>query len=143
MGKVKVRRVVTDTNVIVSAFLFSGTPGKLIPIWKSGRIQPLISREIIDEYLSVLAYPKFKLSEQEIEFIIYHEILPYFRIVRAKHGPVIIQDDPSDDKFIRCAETGNAQIIISGDHHLIALRSYGKLRILTPSEFLKSNSPTS
>ena len=138
MGKGKVRRVVIDTNVIVSAFLFGGTPGKLIPIWKSGRIQPLISREIIDEYLSVLAYPKFKLSEQEIEFILYHGILPYFRVFRAKHGPIIIQDNPSDDKFIRCAEAGNAQIIISGDQHLIALKSYGKLRILTPSEFLKA-----
>jgi hypothetical protein len=137
MGKVKIRRVIIDTNVIVSASLFGGTPGKLIPIWKSGHIQPLISREIIDEYLSVLAYPKFKLSEQEIEFILYHEILPYFRVVRPKHGPVIIQDDPSNDKFIRCAEAGNAQTIISGDQHLIALKSYGKLRILTPSEFLK------
>ena len=129
-------RVVIDTNVVVSAFLFGGTPGKLIPMWKSGRIQPFASKEIIDEYLRVLAYPKFNLSEEEINFILYHEILPYFEVVRAKHGPLIIADDPLDDKFIRCAEAARAKIIISGDQHLTDLKSYGKVRILIPSRFI-------
>ena len=70
MGKVKVRRVVIDTNVLISAFLFGGDPGELIPLWKSGRIHPLASKGIIDEYLRVLAYPKFSLSPEEINFIV-------------------------------------------------------------------------
>ena len=143
MGKDQIIRIVIDTNVVVSALLFGGTPGKLIPLWQSGEIQPLASREILDEYLKVLAYPKFELSEEEINFILYHEILRYFEAVRTKRGPVIIRDDPSDDKFIRCAETGKASVIVSGDEHLLALKSFKKLRILTPVQFLKNMSQQS
>jgi putative PIN family toxin of toxin-antitoxin system len=62
MGKVKVKRVVIDTNVVISALLFGGEPGELIPLWKSGRIKPLASKEMVDEYLRVLTYPKFGLT---------------------------------------------------------------------------------
>ncbi|HUV78095.1 MAG TPA: putative toxin-antitoxin system toxin component, PIN family, partial [Desulfobacterales bacterium] len=65
MGKIKEIRVVIDTNIIVSAILFGGIPGELIPLWKSGRIKPLASKKIIEEYIKVLAYPKFELSETE------------------------------------------------------------------------------
>ncbi len=136
MGQVKVTRVVIDTNVVISAFLFEGGPGELVPLWKSGRINPLASREIIDEYLRVLTYPKFGLAPEEIDFILYQEILPHFEIVRAKPGPVIVRDDPSDDKFIRCAEAGNAKIIISGDQHLLRLKRYRAIEIMTPGQFL-------
>ena len=138
MGKIKVRAVVIDTNVVVSALLFGGTPGELIPLWKEGNIQPKASKEIIEENIRVLAYPKFNLSEDEINFLLYHEILPYFEVVRVHRGRVIISDDPSDDKFIRCAKSGKADIIISGDQHLLSLKSYGKINILTPAEFLKN-----
>ena len=138
MGKIKVRPIVIDTNVVVSALLFGGVPGELVPLWKAGLIQPKTSKEIIDEYIKVLAYPKFNLSEEEINFLLYHEILPYFEVVRVKLGHAIIRDDPSDDKFIRCAEASKANIIISGDRHLLSLKSYGKVKIVTPSQFLKA-----
>jgi len=137
MGKIKEIRAVIDTNVIVSAILFGGIPGKLISLWKSGRITPLASKDMIDEYIKVLAYPKFKLSENEINYIFYNEILPYFEVVTPKPGRKIIQEDPSDDKFIHCAESGKASVIVSGDHHLLNLKSYDKIKILTPYQFLK------
>jgi len=123
--------------VIVSAILFGGIPGELISLWKSGHIQPLASKDIIDEYIKVLTYPKFKLSEKEINYILYNEILPYFEVVTLKPGQAIIQKDPSDDKFLHCANAGRASVIISGDQHLINLKSYGKIKILTPSQFLE------
>ncbi len=136
MGKVKVERIVIDTNVVISAFLFGGEPGRLIPLWKSGRISPLASKEIVDEYLRVLTYPKFGLAPGEIDFMLYQEVLPHFEIVRAKPGPVIVRDDPADDKFIRCAEAGQAKRIISGDQHLLRLKQYRTIKILTPAQFL-------
>jgi putative PIN family toxin of toxin-antitoxin system len=137
MGKVEITRLVIDTNVVVSALLFGGVPGKLVPLWKSGRIRALASKEMIEEYLRVLTYPKFELSEEEINYLLYQEILPYFEIVWTKPGPVIVEEDPSDDMFIRCADAGKANTIISGDQHLLDLKSYGKVKILTPSQFLK------
>jgi len=136
MGSVKVRSVVIDTNVLVSALLFGGVPGKLIPLWKGRMIRPKASKEIIDEYLRVLAYPKLQLSEEEINFLLYYEILPYFEIVRIKEGPTLVVKDPSDDKFIRCAQAAGARIIISGDQHLLKLSPYLKIQILSPSDFL-------
>ena len=132
MGAVK---VVVDTNVVISALLFGGTPAKLIALWQSDTIKPVASKEIVDEYLRVLTYPKFKLSEEEINFLLYQEILPYFDVIETHPGPRIIKSDPADDKFIRCALAANALYIISGDQHLLALKSYQKFRILTPVEF--------
>ena len=133
------KSVVIDTNVIVSALLFGGKPGELIRFWKTGQIQPLISKEITEEYLRVLAYPKFNLSEKEISFLLNHEILPYFKAVKIKPGrwKTTVEDDPSDDMFIRCAVSGMCKIIISGDRHLLDLKTYGKIRILSVSLFFK------
>jgi putative PIN family toxin of toxin-antitoxin system len=139
MGTQKVVRVVIDTNVIISALLFGGIPGQLIPLWKSGLIKPLASAEIINEYIQVMTYPKFKLIEEEIHYLLHFEILPYFIVVSV--GPPlspIIQKDPSDDMFLLCAEAGKANLIISGDQHLLSLKNYKQIKILNPEQFVKS-----
>ena len=137
MGKIKVVPVVIDTNVVVSALLFGGVPGEIVNLWKTGIIQPKASKEIVDEYIRVLAYPKFDLTEEEINFLLYHEILVYFDVVTVKTRQKIVKDDPSDDKFIRCAQAAKARIIISGDQHLLKLKSYRNINIITPAQFLK------
>jgi putative PIN family toxin of toxin-antitoxin system len=135
MGAVK---VVVDTNVVISALLFGGEPGKLITCWQHGKIKPAASKQIIEEYLRVLAYPKFKLSEKEINFLLYQEILPYFDVVDVQSGPRIIEKDSADDKFIRCALAARTQYIISGDQHLLAIKKYQKIIILSPADFIKT-----
>jgi uncharacterized protein len=129
--------VVIDTNVFLAALLFGGTPGKLISLWKSGKIQPQLNKTAVAELLRVLAYPKFELTENEIQYLLYVEILPFCKVVPKKSGPVIITEDPSDDVFLRCCEVSNARALISGDGHLLALKTYGNALILTPSQFLK------
>jgi putative PIN family toxin of toxin-antitoxin system len=59
VGAKEIKKVVIDTNILVSALLFDGIPGKLIPLWKEKRIIPLCSKDIVDEYLRVLASLKF------------------------------------------------------------------------------------
>jgi uncharacterized protein len=137
-----VKSVVIDTNVLVSALLFGGLPGRLVLLWKRGKIRPYASTAIIDEYIRVFAYPKFELSEQEIHFLLYDEILPYFEIIKVVAGESIIKNDPSDDLFIWCAQTAGSESIISGDTHLLRMKAYGKIRILTPAQFLKAFSST-
>ena len=133
MGALK---VVIDTNVVISALLFGGEPGKIVTFWQGGIIKPAASKEIINEYLRVLTYPKFKLSEEEINYLLYQEIIPYFDIIDVKPGPQIIKQDPEDDKFIRCASAASAGYIISGDRHLLALKEYQSIKILSPSDFV-------
>lgn len=137
MGKIKIIRVVIDTNVLVSALLFGGIPGELIPLWKNKRILPLLSDSILDEYLHVLAYPKFRLTEKEIRYLLYHEILPWFDIVSVSaEFEIIIADDPTDDKFLHCARAGKADTIISGDQHLLTLHTYNEILIVNPVQFI-------
>ena len=93
-------------------------------------------KEIIDEYLRVLTYPRFKLTTKEIEFLLFQEIVPFFDIILIKSGKTIVKSDPSDDKFIYCAEAAVAEFIISGDQHLLKLRQYGKTKIITAKAFL-------
>jgi putative PIN family toxin of toxin-antitoxin system len=136
MGQITVIPVVVDTNVIVSALLFGGTPARLIDLWKGGRIQLFVCKEMIDEIMRVLTYPRFKLTEKEIDYLLYYEILPYSEIVDIPSGPGIISQDPSDDKFIRCVQAAGAGVIVSGDRHLLLLKEHEDIKILTPARFL-------
>jgi putative PIN family toxin of toxin-antitoxin system len=132
-------RVVLDTNAVVSALLFSGISSKLVSLWQKGSITPLLSREVLDEYLRVLSYPKFELSEKEIKELIQEEILPYTEVVKPKRRLRVVQRDPSDNKFLECAVAGNARVIISGDKDLLSLRRYRQIRIQSPAQFLDDN----
>ena len=129
-------RVVLDTNALVSALLFSGLSSKLVSRWRNGAITLLLSRDILDEYLRVLSYPKFELSEEDIKELIQEEILPYAEVVKPKRRLRVVQRDPSDDKFLECAVAGKASVIISGDKDLLSLGRYGRIRIQTPAQFL-------
>ena len=138
MGTLEVIRVVLDTNVLVSGLLFGGTPGKLLDLWKTGTIRLIMSRVMLDEFLRVLAYPKLRLSEEEIHYLLYVEVLPHVEMVKVHPGPILIPMDPSDDMFLQCAVAAGAKYIISGDRHLLQLKSYKRINILSPAEFLYS-----
>jgi putative PIN family toxin of toxin-antitoxin system len=132
-------RVVLDTNAVVSALLFSGISSNLVSLWQKGLITLLLSREILDEYLGVLSYPKFELSEGEIKELIQEEILPYAEVVKPKRRLRVVQRDPSDNKFIECAVAGKARVIISGDKDLLSLGRYRQIHIQSPAQFLADN----
>jgi len=136
MGTFEVIPVVLDTNVLVSGLLFGGTPGRLVDLWKAGRIRPVMSKKMVDELLLVLAYPKFQLTEEDIHYLLYVEVLPYVQMAKVRSGTVLISPDPSDDMFLRAAVAAGAKYIISGDRHLLQLKSYKRIPILSPAEFL-------
>lgn len=131
-------RVVLDTNVLVSAFLFTGITSQMVPLWQKGSITVLLSREILDEYLRVLAYPKFQLSEEEIKGLIEEELLPFVQVIKPGTRIHVVKRDPSDNKFLECAVAGKADALISGDKDLLVIRHYRRIRIQTVSQFLDS-----
>lgn len=131
-------RVVLDTNVLISALLFAGVTSDLVPLWQKDAITVLLSREILDEYLRVLAYPKFELSEHEIKGLIEQELLPFVQVIKPGTRIRVVRRDPSDNKFLECAVAGKAAVVISGDKDLLALRHYRRVRIQTPARFLEN-----
>jgi len=133
----KNRRVVLDTNVVVSALLFRGELSRLHALWKRKAFTIVASREIVEEYLRVLAYPKFNLTEKEIGDIIREELLPCIEPVMVAEELKGVCVDPDDDKFLACAEAAKADVVVSGDEHLLSLKKYKGCPIITAEKFLR------
>jgi uncharacterized protein len=132
-------RVVLDTNVLVSALLFTGISSELVSLWQRSAITVLLSRGILEEYLRVFSYPKFQLLEGEIKGLIEEELLPYVEVVKPRRRLRIVERDPSDNKFLECAVAGKARAIISGDKDLLSIGRYRQIRIQSPAQFLDEN----
>lgn len=128
-------RVVLDTNVLVSALLFRlRSMAWLRPLWQSGVIVPLISRDTIAELHRVLLYDRFGLSDSErVEALRLYR--PWCEIVI---GPDDIDvpecRDPSDIPFLQLALAGRADALVTGDSDLLALAPVFAIPIITPSE---------
>jgi putative PIN family toxin of toxin-antitoxin system len=130
-------RVVLDTNVVVSALLFKTTLSKIIDLWQRGTIIPVISKDTFQELQTVLAYPKFALTQDEIRAMLEGEILPFFEVIEVREDVKGICADPADDKFLACALAASANYLVSGDKALTDLKQYKSVRIIKPSDFLK------
>ena len=129
-------RAVLDTNVVVSALLFSGLPARLVSAWQASRFHPVLSSPILDEYLRTLAYPKFRLAPAAIRALAEEAILPFFETVRVKVPHFTMLRDPDDAKFIECALAASVPWIVSGDSDLLDVGRVESVRIITVREFL-------
>jgi putative PIN family toxin of toxin-antitoxin system len=132
----EIARVVLDTNVIVSALLFEGAASALVGLWERRRIVPLVCAETLRELISVLAYPKFGLTEAEIRAMVNEDILPYIEAVKIKSEITGVSPDAADDIFLSCALNGKADVVVSGDAHLLRLREFEGIRMESLSAFL-------
>jgi hypothetical protein len=57
-------------------------------------------------------------------------------LVNPKFKFRVIEEDPEDDKVLDCALQAHAEFIVSGDRHLLKLRKFRNVRILSPRGFL-------
>lgn len=135
-------RIVLDTNVYVSALMKpASTPGKVFKkIINSASYELVVSEAILDEILRVLFYPKVRKYIQGADEEIKHWVQTISMIAHIvfpePHDEIIVQEDPDDDKFILAAQDGKAKVIISGDAHLLKLKKFQGITIITPQEFI-------
>lgn len=130
-------RIVLDTNCLISALIFKG--GRLAVLrhaWQRGAITPIVCKETVDELIRVLAYPKFALAREDIDILL-AEILPFAetRRIKASDTPVSGLRDPDDAVFVHLAKQSKADMLVSGDAHLLKL-NLADVRILTPADFM-------
>lgn len=130
-------RAVLDTNVVISALLFSGPPSQLVSAWQSGRLRPVVSGPIFDEYLRVLAYPKFELTPAEIRGLVEEDLLPFIETITASPAAIPKLRDLDDAKFIACATTAGVRWLVSGDDDLLSLRRIESVEIVSVNAFLQ------
>jgi uncharacterized protein len=129
-------RVVLDTNVLVSAILLKGRLSRFQELWKNGTLSPLLSKETFQEFKTVLSYPKFSLSKDEIKAIMEDELLPYFEVIDIKEKIHGVCRDPNDDMFLSVAVNAQTPYVVTGDKDLLALRKYKSIKIVSPQEYL-------
>ena len=134
--------VVIDTSVIVSGILSrKGAPAELLNAWRDRRFLLLCSSAIVAEVRAVVQYPrirhKYYLSDEEIEqtvALLEHDAL---LVVGDANVAGSVPDDPKDEMFLVCALDGQADVVVSGDHHLLDLGSYQDIPIMTARQFLE------
>ena len=131
-------RVVLDTNCIISALIFSKRKMAWLRYrWQSGEIVPLVSKDTANELLRVLAYPKFKLSQEE-QALLVADFLPYAETVTNFNLPTnlpVIRDQ-ADQMFIILAVVGKAEVLVTGDDDLLVIKdSFKTPPIMSLSEF--------
>ena len=127
-------RVVLDTNIVISS-LWGGHPGRIMDLWKNSRFHLLISGPILREYLDVLA--RFGLTEEQVKErgLLFVES-PCSIWVRPTRSASVVTEDPSDNRFLECAIAGDADFIVSGDHHLLSIKRFHGIPIIKAKEFL-------
>ena len=137
MGKKKLR-IVLDTNVVLSVLLFGGRLEFIRKALKDGQLRLLFSEDTLEELVRVLHYPKFGLEDEEIDFLIYVEVLPYAEVVEnVVEIDKEICRDKDDIKFLECAVSGKADYVVSGDDDLVSIGEFEGIKIITPAELKK------
>jgi len=134
MGK----KVVLDTNVFVSALGWKGASREIFKGCIDGDLELFISTEIFNEIKRVLNYPKLKFSQDEIDGFL-DQILEVGNLIEATVKVEKIKDDPTDNKFLECAVTVDADNIISRDPHILKIKEFEGIRIISPDDFMKKN----
>ena len=127
-------KVVLDTNVIVSGLNFpTSNPARILLLVASGEVTNFTSKHIVNETRRILA-DKFFWTPEEVEAA-EAWLETFSKSVNPKTRIAVIDDDP-DNRILECAMEGQADFIISGDHHLTDLKNYQGIKIIAPSAFL-------
>jgi len=128
-------KVVLDTNVYISAIVFGGKPEEIRKLSREGKISLLISEAILKEIAEALRR-KFNWQNWQISQAI-DEIRELATLVIPGEVISVIKEDDADNRILECALEGKAQYIVSGDeHHLLPLKEYQGIKILSPTDFL-------
>ena len=133
-------RLVLDTNVLISALLWPGTPTRLIDLASEGEIQLFTSRALLDELSETLLRPKFTQAVAATGLspgvlIKHYQRLAY--LVTARKLTQQICRDADDDAVLACALAAKAHIIATGDKDLLVLHPFRGINILNPAEAVR------
>jgi len=128
-------KIILDTDVFISGVFFTGPPYQILRAWRDGKVQLVISQEILEEYQRV-----GKTLARQFPGIDVGPILELLTIkaelVAAPGLPEPVCDDPDDDKFLACALASKARLIVSGDKQLLRVSGYRRIVIVSPRRFM-------
>lgn len=137
-------RVVIDTSVYISGFTYPGRSRDVLELMLKNRIDVYISEFIIREIEKVLE-EKFDWSPKAVRRLI-TLLRKKAKVIEPKTTLSVIREKDDDNRILECALDARAQYLVTGDkRHLLSLKSYRGIKILSPGEFIQeiSQSPDS
>ena len=127
-------KVVLDTNVFVSGVFFGGIPGRVLEAWRDGKVEVILSREIVEEYVRVGEELADRFTGVDLSAAL--DLLTVSAtLVTSPPLPDRASRDPDDDKFLACALAAGADCVVSGDRDLLDLSLYEGIVVLSPRDF--------
>ena len=132
-------RVVADTNTVVSGLLWRGNPRQVMEAARSGTLQLYTTPSLLAEIEDVLQRPKFAHRLSLAGVTARNLVMGYPALARLIEPAVIdpvILPDPDDDAVLACAVAAQAEAIVTGDAHLLDLKQYEGIPILTAAQLL-------
>lgn len=130
------KRVVLDTNIYISGFLFDGPQRRILEQALIRRFQVFISDNIMSEIREVLSRPKFGLSTAQIHRMM-SEIENLNELTESNDMLTDVCRDRDDHMIIECAVASGADYIVSGDNDLLTLGCYEVIKIVNSAKFLE------
>jgi uncharacterized protein len=131
-------KVVLDTNVLVSGVIASGYSAQILDAARGEEIKIVTSIHMLEEFSDVVSRRRIVRKYPEVTENA-EALLDFFRafaeIVSGVPEEDQVSQDRDDDFVLACAVDGKADYIVSGDPHLLGLKSYKQIPVLTPREF--------
>jgi len=134
------KKVVLDTNTIISGLLWDGNESAIIRKAEQKEIIIFTSELLLKELEKVLQRDKFQKRLKNKKYSIKKSIKKIrllFNIVEPKQSIDTIKNDPDDNRVLECAVCAKADIIVSGDNDLLNLKNYLGINIITAKKFLE------
>ena len=134
------KKVVIDTNVLVSGTFWTGASYRVLSLIDKDEINLVISSQITKEYARIINSSEIldkTTINQKTRIHSVNKLLQKAIIVEPKEHIDIIKEDKDDNKFIEAAISGFAGYIITNDKHILKLKEYKGIKILTSEDFLK------
>lgn len=134
------KRIVCDTNILVSGLLWKGAPRRILTGIEQGKFSLFTSRELLDELDRVLCYRrlvailgKAGVPRQDVlRWAVRHATI----VMVKPFGRVVVTTDPCDARVLACAVSASADVIVSGDKHLLSLGKHDGIPIMRAAVFL-------
>ena len=134
-------RRVLDTNVVLSGLLWRSHPGRLLDLAKEEAISLHTSSAPRDELADMLSREKWTAmlaTRQTDAAYLMQRYGVLAKVVRPKRIGCVVPNDPDDDAVIACALAARADLIVSGDKHLLGLGGqYQGISIVTPAQAIQ------
>ena len=127
--------VVYDTNILLSAVGWKGTPYQCLELARTNAVDAVTCEALLDELTEKLQAKLHFTPQRSIETVL--DLLTFTKVIPITGQLRVVPADPDDDKVVECAVLAGATHLVTGDRrHLLPMGNFHGIQIVTAAEFL-------